>query len=63
MAHPGNLQRLNMIIEALCVMVMLMIGLICLCLGFAALILGGGAVCRFYEWLKFDVLKKIDDAE
>lgn len=63
MAHPGNLQRLAMVIEALCVMVMLMIGLICLCLGFVALILGGGAVCRFYEWLKFDVFKKSDDVE
>lgn len=47
-----------MMIEALCVMTMLMIGLVCLCLGFAALILGGGAVCRLYEWIKFDVLKK-----
>ena len=50
-----------MVIEALCVMVMLMIGLICLCLGLAALILGGGAVCRFYEWLKFDVFRKTDN--
>lgn len=52
-----------MLIEALCVMVMLMIGLICLCLGFAALILGGGAVCRLYEWVRYDVLKKDDSVE
>ena len=52
-----------MIIEVLCMMTMIMIGLVCLCLGFAALILGGGAVCRFYEWLKFDVFEKSDNAE
>lgn len=63
MAHPGNLQRLEMIIDALCMMAMIMTGLVCLCLVFAALILGGGAVCRFYEWLKFDVFKKTDDVE
>lgn len=63
MARQGNLQRLAMLIEALCVMVMLMIGLICLCLGFAALILGGGAVCRLYEWIRYDVLKKDDSVE
>lgn len=45
-------------VEALCVMTMLMIGLVCLCLCFAALILGGGAVCRLYEWIRYDVLKK-----
>lgn len=63
MAHPGNLQRLKMIIEALCMMTMFMIGLMCLCLAFTALILGGGAVCRLYEWIKFDVLKKSDNVE
>ena len=52
-----------MIIEVLCMMTMIMIGLVCLCLGFAALILGGGAVCRFYEWIRYDVLKKGDSVE
>lgn len=52
-----------MLIDALCVMVMVMLGLICLCLVFAALILGGGAVCRLYEWIRYDVLKKDDSVE
>lgn len=52
-----------MLIDALCMMAMIMTGLVCLCLVFVALILGGGAVCRFYEWLKFDVFKKTDDVE
>lgn len=45
-------------IEALCVMTILLIGLVCLCFVFAVLILGGGAVVRLYEWIRFDVLKK-----
>lgn len=52
-----------MIIEVLCMLTMIMIGLVCLCLVFVALILGGGAVCRFYEWLKFDVFQKSNDVE
>ena len=52
-----------MIIDALCIMTMVLIGLVCLCLGFVALILGGGAVCRLYEWIRYDVLKKSDDVE
>ena len=48
-------------IDALCFMLALMLGLICLVLAFAALIVVGGALCRFYEWIKCDVMGR-DDA-
>ena len=48
-------------IDALCFMLALMLGLICLVLAFAALIVVGGAVARFYEWIKCDVLGGDDE--
>lgn len=48
-------------IDALCFMLALMLGLICLVLAFAALIVVGGAVARFYEWIKYDVLKEDEE--
>lgn len=43
-----------MLIDALCFLLVLMLGLICLVLGFALLIVAGGAVARLYEWIKGD---------
>lgn len=48
-------------IDALCFMLALMLGLICLVLGFALLIVAGGAVARFYEWIKCDVMGRDDE--
>lgn len=48
-------------IDALCFMLALMLGLICLVLGFALLIVAGGVVARFYEWIKCDVLGGNDE--
>ena len=45
-------------IDALAFMLCVLMGLMGLCLAFALLILAGGAACRLYEWIKFDVLKK-----
>ena len=50
-----------MLIDALCLMLALMLGLICLVLGFVLLIVAGGAVARLYEWIRFDVLGDEED--
>lgn len=44
-------------IDALCFMLCVLLGLMGLCLAFVLLILAGGAACRFYEWIKYDVMK------
>lgn len=48
-------------IDALAFMLCVLMGLMGLCLAFALLILAGGAACRLYEWIKYDVLEEDEE--
>lgn len=46
------------VLSAYVLIAMVLMGL---CLVFALLILAGGAACRLYEWIKYDVLKEEEE--